>query len=324
MDAGRERRGSGGARPQPRRHAGRRRPATRGARRHLRQGPRRARAVRHARASERRVHVVCRHAGDRRRRARRRHGGGGRAWSMAASRSSRRSSTASRRPSPSTVDLTGARELQLVVVDAGDGNVNDEVDWADARVDMQRPRRRGAGRARCRERVGRRADGSAVVGAGAGRQPATASSRARCRAPLISRVVDVDANSASGIVPPGAYWVRVRARQRVGMEPAQRRRARWWSTARAGVPLAPGDLAATVSGAAVTLTWAPPLERRAAQHLRGRGRVAARRAAARGHDARDDDRCSRCAARHLLRARARGDGGGRRSARTTRSSSSCP
>ena len=33
-----------------------------------------------------------------------------------------------------SVDLTGARELKLVVTDAGDGHHHDHADWADARL----------------------------------------------------------------------------------------------------------------------------------------------------------------------------------------------
>ena len=35
------------------------------------------------------------------------------------------------------VDLTGRRELRLVVTDAGDGNNSDHADWANARITCQ-------------------------------------------------------------------------------------------------------------------------------------------------------------------------------------------
>jgi predicted phage tail protein len=70
-------------------------------------------------------------------------------------------------------------------------------------------------------------------------------------------VVDVNASSASGMVPLGTYWVRVRAGNAWGWSPASAD-VRLVVDGSVELPLAPADLAATVSGAAVTLTWAPP------------------------------------------------------------------
>jgi len=156
-----------------------------------------------------------------------------------------------------SVDLTGVRELRLVVADAGDGNVNDEVDWADARVTCNGP---GATVPAAPGAVSALAAGQTaalwwtpVPGASSYRVESGTAHGATDLA-----VVDVDANSISGMVPLGASWVRVRAGNAWGWSPPSAD-VRLVVDGTTGAPLAPGDLAATVSGVAVTLTWIPPL-----------------------------------------------------------------
>lgn len=154
------------------------------------------------------------------------------------------------------VDVTGAHELQLIVVDAGDGNVHDEVDWADARVTCSGP---GAA-------VPAAPGAVSVLTAGQTAAlwwtPVPGASRYRIESGTVPgatdfAVLEVDANSASGMVPLGAYWVRVRAGNAWGWSPASTD-AQLVVDGTAGVPRAPVDLTAAVSGAVVTLAWAPP------------------------------------------------------------------
>ena len=154
------------------------------------------------------------------------------------------------------VDVEGARDLRLVVVDAGDGSVHDEVDWADARVTCSGP---GAAVPPAPGAVRALAAGQTAA---LWWTPAAGASRYRIEVGTAPggtdlAVVDADVSGASGIVPLGAYWVRVRAGNAWG-----------WSAPSAdvplvvdgttGVPLSPSDLAATVAETAVSLSWAPP------------------------------------------------------------------
>jgi hypothetical protein len=154
------------------------------------------------------------------------------------------------------VDLTGARELRLVVVDAGDGNANDEVDWADARVTCSGP---GAAVPAAPGAVSALAAGQTAA---LWWTPVAGASSYRLEAGTVLgatdlAVVDVDGNSIGGMLPLGAYWVRVRAGNAWGWS-LPGTDVRLVVDGTTGVPLAPGDLAATVSGTAVTLAWAPP------------------------------------------------------------------
>ena len=154
------------------------------------------------------------------------------------------------------VDLTGARELQLVVVDGGDGNANDEVDWADARVTCSGP---GATVPAAPGAVSALAAGQ-MAALWWAPVPGAASYRVEsgtARGATDLTLLDVDATSASGAVPLGAYWVRVRAGNAWGWSPPSAD-VRLVVDGTTGVPMPPVDLVATVSGAAVTLTWAPP------------------------------------------------------------------
>ena len=155
------------------------------------------------------------------------------------------------------LDLTGARELQLVVVDAGDGNVNDEVDWADARVTCSGP---GAAVPAAPGAVSALAAGQMAALWWA---PVPGASSYRLESGTVPgatdlAVLNLDATSISGTLPPGAYWVRVSAGNAWGWSPPSAD-VRLVVDGTTGVPLAPGDPASTVSGATVTLTWTPPL-----------------------------------------------------------------
>jgi hypothetical protein len=157
-------------------------------------------------------------------------------------------------PRSRTVDLTGADELRLVVLDAGDGSVNDEVDWADARVTCT-----GVSGPPLAP-VGLRglADGTL---AGLWWQPVAGASAYRLEAgsaPGLTdlAVLDLPANELVAPVPPGTYWVRVRAVSAWGVGPASSDVALVTPGAQP-LPDAPVDLAAVVSGRAVNLRWAP-------------------------------------------------------------------
>lgn len=157
-------------------------------------------------------------------------------------------------PRSRTVDLTGADELRLVVLDAGDGSVNDEVDWADARVTCA-----GVSGPPLAP-VGLRglADGTL---AGLWWQPVAGASAYRLEAgsaPGLTdlAVLDLPANELVAPVPPGTYWVRVRAVSAWGVGPASSDVALVTPGAQP-LPDAPVDLAAVVSGRAVNLRWAP-------------------------------------------------------------------
>ena len=155
------------------------------------------------------------------------------------------------------LDLTGARDLQLVVVDASDGSVNDEVDWADARVTCSGP---GAAVPAAPGAVSALASGQMAALWWA---PVPGASNYRIESGTVPgatdlAVLDVDANSISGTLPPGAYWVRVRAGNAWGWSPPGVD-VQLVVDGTTGVPLAPRELAAAVSGSAVTLTWTPAL-----------------------------------------------------------------
>lgn len=157
-------------------------------------------------------------------------------------------------PVSSTIDLTGASELRLVVVDAGDGNVNDDVDWADARVTCAGisgpPDAPPALRAGAYGALGG-VWWSPVAGASSYRLEVGS---AEGRTDLA--VLDIDANTVSGVLPPGTYWVRVRASSAWGMSAATAD-VPLVVPAMATLPAPPELLAAAVTGRRVALDWAP-------------------------------------------------------------------
>lgn len=155
-----------------------------------------------------------------------------------------------------TADLTGVDELRLVVVDAGDGTVNDEVDWADARVTCA-----GAG-------ASAPAAPGAVTALASGQTaglwwapvPGAASYRLEAGSgPGLSdlAVFELPAQQFTAVVPSGRFVVRVRAVNAWGVSAASPE-AVLVVNGTTGVPEAPRALAAVVSGNVVTLTWAPP------------------------------------------------------------------
>lgn len=159
-------------------------------------------------------------------------------------------------PMPVTIDLTGVSELRLVVVDAGDGAVNDEVDWADARVACAGP---GAAPPAAPAAMSALANGMlaglwwpAVAGATAYRLEAGSVPGAADLA-----VVDWPEHHLTTTVPPGTFWVRVRAVNAWGLS-APSPDARLIVDGSTGVPEVPGPLAAAVAGRRVALTWSPP------------------------------------------------------------------
>ncbi len=159
-------------------------------------------------------------------------------------------------PTPVSVDLAGVSELRLVVVDAGDGPVNDEVDWADARVTCAGP---GSAPPQAPAAMSALANGptaglwwTAVAGATGYRLEAGSVPGASDLA-----IVDLPGNQFTTQVPPGVFWVRVRAMNAWGIS-ARSPEARLVVDGTTGVPESPGPLSAVVTGRRVTLTWSPP------------------------------------------------------------------
>jgi glucose/arabinose dehydrogenase len=155
-----------------------------------------------------------------------------------------------------TADLTGVDELRLVVVDAGDGNVNDEVDWADARVTCAGP---GASAPVPPGTVTALASGQT---AGLWWAPVPGAAFYRLEAgsgPDLAdlAVFELPAHQFTAVVPSGRFFIRVRAVNAWGMSAASPEVVLVVNGA-TGVPDAPGALAAAVVGNLVTLTWAPP------------------------------------------------------------------
>ena len=161
-------------------------------------------------------------------------------------------------PVPVAVDLTGVSELRLVTVNAGDGSINDEVDWADARVTCA-----GPGAAPPASPPVMSALSSAnTVGlwwtpvAGATSYRLEASSSAD-RVDLA--VLDLADHVFRASVPAGTYWVRVRSMNAWGMS-APSPEVRVVVDGGTALPAAPGVLTANVQGGQVSLTWSPPLD----------------------------------------------------------------
>lgn len=159
-------------------------------------------------------------------------------------------------PEVVVVDVTGATELGLVVIDAGDGNVNDEVDWADARLSCAGP---GAATPAAPSTISALSAGQTaglwwapVPGAAFYRLEAGSTSGAADLA-----VIDIPANQFTAVVPSGTFWVRVRAGNAWGMSAASPD-ARLVVDGTTGVPEAPQALSVNVAGSTVTLSWTPP------------------------------------------------------------------
>ena len=156
-------------------------------------------------------------------------------------------------PESAVVDLTGASELALVVVDAGDGPLHDHVDWADARV---------------------RCDGAGVPAAPSVVRTLTAGLTAALSwTPVAGASAYVlDAGSVPGAsnlasirlaapgfsttVPAGRYWLRVRALNAWG-EGAPSPEAELVVDGSLSAPGAPEHLQASVVNGSVTLSWTP-------------------------------------------------------------------
>lgn len=156
------------------------------------------------------------------------------------------------------VDLTGVSELRLVTVNAGDGSVNDEVDWADARVTCAGP---GAAPPGPPPVMSALAAGntvglwwSPVAGATSYRVEASSSAG---RVDLA--VFDLADNTFTAAVPAGAYWVRVRSVNAWGTSlPSPE--VRVVVDGGTALPAAPGALTADVQGGQVSLAWSPPTD----------------------------------------------------------------
>ncbi len=154
------------------------------------------------------------------------------------------------------VDLTGVNELQLLVSDGGDGHVNDEVDWADARITCSGPRATAPDAPAAIHALA--AGGTAglwwtpVAGAASYRLEAGSAPGARDLATL-----DVSGNTLAAVVPPGVFWVRVRALNAWGMSPATPE-ARLVVDGTTSLPETATALTATVDGQTVSLRWTPP------------------------------------------------------------------
>jgi len=160
-------------------------------------------------------------------------------------------------PESVVVDVSGAAELALVVVDGGDGNLHDEVDWADARLSCLGP---GAATPASPTSLSALAFGQ-TAGLWWAPVPGATSYRLEAgSAPGLTNlgVFDLTANVLSAAVPNGAYWVRVRAINAWGTSAAtpDTRLVVDGSTLPPAAPLA---LAAGVNGRTVTLVWTPPV-----------------------------------------------------------------
>lgn len=159
-------------------------------------------------------------------------------------------------PVPVAVDLTGVAELRLVTVNAGDGSVNDEVDWADARVTCAGP---GAAPPAAPAAMSALAAGNTV---GLWWTPVAGATAYRLEAGSASGLADLATlelgdHVFAAAVPPGAYWVRVRALNAWSSSPPSPD-ARVVVDAATTIPAVPGALAAEIRGHTVALTWSPP------------------------------------------------------------------
>lgn len=161
-------------------------------------------------------------------------------------------------PVPVVVDVTGASELALVVVDAGDGNVNDEVDWADARLTCAGP---GAAPPAPPAVMSALAAGTSV---GLWWTPVAGATRYRLEASSAAGRVDLAIleltdNVFTAAVPRGAYWVRARSMNAWGTSvPSPEMLVVVDGTT--ALPAAPAALTADVQGQRVSLAWSPPVD----------------------------------------------------------------
>jgi glucose/arabinose dehydrogenase len=160
-------------------------------------------------------------------------------------------------PEPVVVDVTGASELALVVVDAGDGPVNDEMDWADARLTCAGP---GAAPPAPPAVMSALAAGNNV---GLWWTPVTGATSYRLEASSAAgrvdlAVLDLADTVFTAAVPAGAYWVRVRSMNAWGTSaPSPEVRVVVDGTTARPAPVT--DLTAAVQQQRVTLAWSPPV-----------------------------------------------------------------
>lgn len=159
-------------------------------------------------------------------------------------------------PASVAVDVSGGAELRLVVIDAGDGNVNDEFDWADARLTCAGP---GAAVPVAPVAVSTLASGQT---AGLWWAPVPGAVSYRLEAGSVAgaadlAIFDLAANHFTAAVPSGQYWIRVRAVNAWGIGAASPE-AQLVVDGTTGVPGPPGPVSAFVNGHDVTLAWSPP------------------------------------------------------------------
>jgi glucose/arabinose dehydrogenase len=155
-----------------------------------------------------------------------------------------------------SLDITGARELRLVVTDGGDGNTSDHVDWADARVTCAGP---GAHPPAQPSSLSALAAGL-TAGLSWPAVPGAASYRVEAGSALGLANLAVIETATPGLVtsaPTGTYYVRVRAINAWG-ESAATADVMLVVDETTRLPDMPGTPVATVAGRAVQLTWLAP------------------------------------------------------------------
>ncbi|MCC7126006.1 MAG: NPCBM/NEW2 domain-containing protein [Acidobacteria bacterium] len=160
-------------------------------------------------------------------------------------------------PISGTLDITGANELRLVVTDGGDGQADDAVDWADARVTCSGP---GAARPVTPASFTALANGTLV---GLSWSPVPGATSYQLEVGSVEGAADLlvmNAGAATGfstVAPAGTYWLRVRANNAWGQsEPTADRRL--VVGAQAVPPGAPEGLTASLENSTVTLQWSAP------------------------------------------------------------------